>query len=176
MLGWFNASGWDVAGELPAYPKMILAGAQHTSNWDFLVFVGAIDRFGRFAHFMGKKALFRWPLKSLMLGLGGVPVDRSARRDLVQQMADEFAARDEFLLVIAPEGTRQATDRWKTGFYSIALEAGVPIVCGAPDYASRRVVLGPTIRPTGDYAHDMAPAFAFFRTATPKYPERGFIP
>lgn len=176
MLSWYRRTGWAVEGVLPSEPKFILAGAQHTSNWDFCVFLGAADDFGRFLHFMGKKALFRWPLRGLMFGLGGVPVDRSSRRNLVQQMVDQFAQRDEFLLVIAPEGTRSFSGEWKTGFYQIALEANVPIVCAAPDYPSRRVRIGPTIRPTGDYAADMAEAFAFFRASIPRHPAKGYVP
>ena len=176
MLAWYDRNGWTVDGTLPGEPKFVLAGAQHTSNWDFCVFVGAAAQFGRFLHFMGKDTLFRWPLKGLMNGLGGVPVDRKSRRNLVQQMADAFVARDEFVLVIAPEGTRAPTDEWKSGFYQIAVEANVPIVCAAPDYPSRSVRIGPTIWPTGDFEADMTEALTFFRGATPKYPDRGFVP
>ena len=176
MLAWYRRNGWSVEGQLPDLPKFILAGAQHTSNWDFCVFLGAADDFGRFLHFMGKKTLFRWPLKSLMDGLGGVPVDRASSRKLVQQMADHIAAHDEFVLVVAVEGTRGRTDHWKTGFYQIAMEAKVPIVCVAPDYPSRKARVGPTIWPTGDFEADMAPALPFFRAATPLHPELGFVP
>jgi 1-acyl-sn-glycerol-3-phosphate acyltransferase len=176
MIGWYRRNGWAPEGSLPAARKFVLAGAQHTSNWDFLVFVGTIDALGRRVRFMGKHTLFRWPLTSLMCGLGGVPVDRGARKDMVAQMVDQFAAHDDFILVVAPEGTRSKTDRWRTGFYRIALDAGVPIVCAAPDYARRRGVIGPTIVPTGDFQRDMAPAFDFFRSATPRHPERGFVP
>ena len=176
MVGWFKSRGWQAEGQLPPDRKFVLVGAPHTSNWDFLVFVGTIAAFGLKVHFIGKHTLFRWPLGSMMRGLGGVPVDRSESRDLVHQMADQFAAHDEFILIVAPEGTRGKTDRWRTGFYRIALAAGVPMVCAGPDYARRRGVIGPTIHPTGDYEADMAPAFAFFRSLVPLHPERGFIP
>jgi 1-acyl-sn-glycerol-3-phosphate acyltransferase len=111
-----------------------------------------------------------------MRALGGVPVDRSARQDLVGQIVAQLDARDEFILVIAPEGTRSFTTKWKSGFYQIALKAGVPIVAAGPDYPTRRGVFGPVIRPTGDYDADLRPAFAFFRTLTPKHPERAGFP
>lgn len=135
MLIWFCRSGWRAEGHLPPEHKFILVGAPHTSNWDFLVFVGTIAAFGKQVHSIGKRTLFRWPFAAMMRGLGGVPVDRSAPRDLVQQMADQFAARDNrdnFVLIVAPEGTRDETDHWKTGFYQIALAAAVPMVCAAP--------------------------------------------
>ena len=151
-------------------------GASHTSNWDFLVFLGAVHALGRQVHFIGKHSLFKWPLGGFMRALGGVPVDRKASQDLVGQIVAEFDRRDDFILVIAPEGTRSRTTQWKTGFYQIALRAGVPIVCAGPDFPTRRGVFGPVIRPTGNYADDLKPAFAFFRTLTPRHPERAAFP
>ena len=75
-----------------------------------------------------------------------------------------------------PKEPARATTKWKTGFYQIALKAGVPIVCAGPDYPGKRGVFGPVIRPTGNYAEDMKPAFAFFRTLTPRHPERAAFP
>jgi 1-acyl-sn-glycerol-3-phosphate acyltransferase len=176
MLAWFRGTGWRGEGQLPPDRKFILVGAPHTSNWDFLVFVGVAASVGRRLSFMGKHSLFRWPLRNLMIGLGGVAVRRGTSADLVAQMAAEFERRDDFILVIAPEGTRSKSERWKTGFYQMAMAAGVPLVCAGPDYARKAGCFGPVIRPTGDYANDMAPAFAFFRTMHPKHPDRSSIP
>lgn len=176
LLLWFRRSGWTIAGNLPPDRKFVIMGASHTSNWDFLVFLGAVHALGRKVHFIGKHSLFRWPLGGFMRALGGIPVDRSARQDLVTQVVDQFAAHDDFILVIAPEGTRSRTREWKTGFYQIALRAGVPIVAAGPDYPTRRGVFGPLIRPTGSYADDLRPAFAFFRSLRPRHPERAAFP
>jgi 1-acyl-sn-glycerol-3-phosphate acyltransferase len=176
LILWFERSGWTVSGTLPPDRKFVIMGASHTSNWDFLVFLGAVHAIGRQVHFIGKHSLFRWPIGGFMRALGGVPVDRNARQDLVGQIVAQFDARDDFILVIAPEGTRSFTTKWKSGFYQIALKAGVPIVAAGPDYPTRRGVFGPVIRPTGDYDADLRPAFAFFRTLTPKHPERAGFP
>ncbi|QDP20538.1 acyltransferase [Sphingomonas xanthus] len=151
-------------------------GASHTSNWDFLVFLGAVHALGRQVHFIGKKSLFRWPIGGFMRALGGIPVDRNARQDIVSQVVDQFNAHDRFILVIAPEGTRSRTKDWKTGFYQIAMKAGVPIVAAGPDFPTRRGVFGPVIHPSGDYGADLKPAFAFFRSLTPRHPERAAFP
>lgn len=176
LLQWFVRSGWTVSGSLPPDRKFVIMGASHTSNWDFLVFLGAVHALGRQVHFVAKHSLFKWPLGGFMSALGGVPVDRSAPQDLVSQIVAQFDAHDDFILVIAPEGTRSATHQWKTGFYQIAMKAGVPIVCAGPDYPSRRGVFGPLIHPTGDYESDLKPALAFFRTLTPRHPERAAFP
>ena len=176
MVALYRATGWRPSGALPPERKFVIVGASHTSNWDFVVFVGTIEALGRRVRFIGKDSLFRGPLGGFMRDLGGVPVDRSAPQDLVSQIAAQFAAHDEFALVIAAEGTRSATARWRTGFYQIALKDRVPIVCAGPDYPSRRGVIGPVIWPSGDYDTDMAPAFTFFRSLMPKHPERAAFP
>lgn len=176
LILFYRLAGWRAEGALPPDRKFVIMGASHTSNWDFLVFVGTIHALGRKVRFIGKNSLFRWPMGGFMRALGGVPVDRSAPQDLVSQIVAQFDAHEEFALVIAPEGTRSRTRDWKTGFYQIALKANVPIVCAGPDYPRRRGVIGPVIRPTGNYAEDLKPAFAFFRTLTPRHPERADFP
>ena len=176
LVALFRVSGWRASGSLPPDRKFVIVGASHTSNWDFIVFVGTIAALGRRVRFIGKHSLFRGPLGGFMRDLGGVPVDRSAPQDLVSQIVDQFAEHDEFALVIAAEGTRAATTRWRTGFYQIALKAGVPIVCAGPDYPSKRGEIGPVIHPTGDYEADMSPAFTFFKSLTPKHPDRAAFP
>lgn len=176
LLALYRRSGWRPQGALPRDRKFVIMGASHTSNWDFLVFLGTVHALGRKVRFIGKDSLFRWPLGGFMRALGGVPVDRSARQDLVSQIVAEFNRNEDFALVIAPEGTRSQTTEWKTGFYQIALRAGVPIVCAGPDYPHKRGVIGPIIHPTGNYQEDLKPAFAFFRAISPRYPERAAFP
>lgn len=176
LLSWYRRSGWTAVGELPDARKFIIVGAPHTSNWDFPVFLGTVHARGRRVRFIGKRSLFRWPFGGFMRALGGVPVDRGARQDLVGQIVEQIAAHDDFLMIVAAEGTRNRTTRWKTGFYQIALRAGIPILCAGPDYPGRRGIFGPTIVPTGDFDRDMAPAFAFFRSLQPRHPERSAFP
>lgn len=176
LMQWFVRNGWTVAGRFPADRKFVIMGASHTSNWDFLVFLGAVHSLGRKVHFIGKNSLFRWPSGGFMRALGGIPVDRSSRQDLVSQVVAQFDVREDFILVVAPEGTRSRTTEWKTGFYQIALKAGVPIVAAGPDFPSKRAIFGPVIRPSGNFAEDMKPAFAFFRTIVPRHPERSAFP
>lgn len=172
VLVWlYRRHGWQAVGTVPEPRRFVVIAAPHSSNWDFPYYLGLTDALGLRTHFMAKDSLFRWPMGRFMREVGGVPVDRSANRDMVQQMADEFARRDEFVLTVAPEGTRGAS-RWKSGFYQIALKAGVPIVCGFMDYGRKVGGLGPTVWPTGDYAADLARIQAFYTGITPRHPER----
>ncbi|QLC22782.1 acyltransferase [Parasphingopyxis sp. CP4] len=154
---------FTAVGTPPELRRFVIIAVPHTSNWDFPNYVGLTHELGLDTHFMAKDSLFKWPIGKFMRQVGGVPVTRDANRDMVQQMVDEFAKRDEFVLTVAPEGTRQKVAGWRTGFYRIAHGAGVPIVCGFMDYERRRAGVGPIITPTGDYDADMEPAFAFYR-------------
>lgn len=173
LLALYRARGWKAVGTPPADRRCVIIAAPHTSNWDFVNFLGLTQALGIRAHFMGKLSLFRWPMGGFMRDMGGVPVDRSGGHDHVAAMVAEFGRRREFMLTIAPEGTRGAVRRWRTGFYHIAVGAKVPLVCGLMDYRTKTGGLGPAIWPSGDYAADMAKIAEFYRSVTPKYPERG---
>ena len=168
----YHRNGWTASGQIPAPRKFVLIAAPHTSNWDFLNFIGLTDDLGITPHFMAKKSLFCWPWKNFLLDMGGVPVDRTGSQNYVQAMVDEFAKRAEFMLTIAPEGTRGAVRKWKTGFYHIAVGAKVPLVLGMMDYAKKTGGLGPAIWPTGDFKADMAKVAELYAKVTPKHPAK----
>lgn len=159
-------AGWGFEGQLPNRRKAVLIVAPHTSNWDFLVGVAAVFALGVRVSFLGKHTIFRRPFGPLMRWLGGIPVDRTASTGVVQQTVERFHAADELLLGLSPEGTRRKVSRWKTGFYYIALGAGVPIVPVALDYGRQTVRFGAELTPSGDLATDIRLLEAFFATAS----------
>jgi 1-acyl-sn-glycerol-3-phosphate acyltransferase len=172
LVTWFKFQGWTVEGTAPFPRKFVVIAAPHTSNWDFVYFLGAADGLNLSLSFMGKASLFRWPFGGAMRELGGIPVDRSHKNNAVDATIAEFAKRDEFMITIAPEGTRSKAGKWKTGFYHIAVGAKVPMVLGLMDYRRKVVGLGPAIMPTGDYDADMVELAKFYNACTPKFPER----
>jgi 1-acyl-sn-glycerol-3-phosphate acyltransferase len=163
--------GWRVEGGIPDVPKMVLIVAPHTSNWDFLtgLWVKIGMRMG--ARFVGKHTLFRGPFGVFMRWLGGVPVDRTAAGNFVEDTVRVLRESERMTLVIAPEGTRRRTDRWKSGFYRIATAAGVPIVLAGFDYPRKVIFFGPTIHPTGDYEKDLAEIQSHFEASMALRPE-----
>lgn len=175
LLFFYHLQGWKLEGGGPQSRRCIIIGAPHTTNWDFIFFAGATHELGLHAGFMGKDTLFRWPMGRFMREMGGVPVVRSSRQNYVEQMIEAFRTRDELMLVIAPEGTRKQARRWKSGFYHIAVGAGVPIVLGWLDYKTRRGGLGPEMMMTGDYSADMARIRAFYEERLPGHPQLAAI-
>ena len=173
LLAFYRQQGWRAEGTPPPGGRYVIIAAPHTSNWDFVYFLGLTQELGIDAHFMAKDSLFRWPIGGFMRDMGGISVNRSGRHDMVRAMVDEFARRDRFALTIAPEGTRSRVQTWRTGFYHIALAAQVPMVVGFMDYGRRTGGLGPAIMPTGDYRADMAQVAELYRHVTPRHPGRG---
>ncbi len=164
--------GWRVTGVFPNEPKLVLIGAPHTSNWDFVIGLAAAFSLRLGFSWVGKHVLFRPPAHWLFRWLGGVPVDRRASHGFVQQMVAEFESRSQFLLALAPEGTRKAVARWKTGFYHIAHGARVPIVIVTFDKARKAIHVGPVVTPSGDLSADLDRILALYaeRLGTPLLP------
>lgn len=171
LLWLYRWKGWDLIEVNPVPRKCVILGVPHTSNWDFVFFLGVAHQLGIKPSFMGKLSLFKWPMTRFMLDMGGVPVDRSKRANYVDQVVSEFAARDELTLVIAPEGTRGAISAWRSGFYHIAHGAGVPIVPAWVDNARMRGGVGPAIVPSGDFAADLARIAQFYHSVLPDHPK-----
>ncbi|WP_394730451.1 1-acyl-sn-glycerol-3-phosphate acyltransferase [Altererythrobacter sp. GH1-8] len=171
IIIWIYAwKGWKIEGGLPKHlKKYVIAGAPHTSNWDFVFFTGATEKEGVHPNFMGKHTLFQGIMRNFMFDMGGIPIDRTRRANAVEQVAEEFDKRNELALVIAVEGTRSSDGKWKSGFYNIARAAGVPIVPAYADNDTMTIGFGEPLIPTGNYGEDLLKLAEWFRSKLPDY-------
>ncbi len=155
--------GWRVEGVIPDLPKMVWIGAPHTTNWDGVLSLATLMALGIDASTMIKDSAFKGPLGWLLRSLGGIPINRASPKGVVEQSIDQFASRQRFVLLIAPEGTRDGADDWKRGYYRIAEGAGVPVLPAAIDYPGRRITFGPPLTPSGSYEADFEQLLDFYR-------------
>jgi 1-acyl-sn-glycerol-3-phosphate acyltransferase len=147
--------GWKLQGMPPTEPKYVLIAVPHTSNWDFplslaMAFVYRFDM-----HWMGKDSLFKGWRGPIMRWMGGIPIDRSSSNNVVAQTIEAFNLSDRLVIAVPPEGTRSRVDKWKTGFYYIALGAKVPIALGFLDYKRKAGGFLSAFYPTGDAEKDI---------------------
>lgn len=147
--------GWKIEGEVPTESHAVMLAVPHTSNMDGLLLVLLTRSIGLRSNWMVKDTWTKPPMGWLTKRVGAVPVDRSKSNGMVGQMVEMFAERDEFILMIPPEGTRGLTEHWRSGFYQIALDAQVPLIPSYIDYRRRRGGFGAPIELTGDRATDM---------------------
>ena len=168
---WLWCFGWKVEGSLPPSVKAVAIAYPHTSNWDMPFMLAISYRLGIRPSWLGKRELFRWPFGSFMRWLGGLPVDRGARTNMVAQVVERFQDIERLFLVIPPSATRHLATHWKSGFYYIACGAGVPILCTFLDYTRKVGGIGPPVIPSGNIPADMNTIRAFYQGIEGRYPQ-----
>jgi len=157
MIGrvYLRGAGWRIEGAFPDTPKCVIIVAPHTSNWDFVLGLAIVFGLELRASWLGKHTIFMPPFRRLLRWLGGIPVDRSASHGVVGECVKAFQGNDALYLAVAPEGTRKGVSQWKTGFYFIAMKAGVPIMPVAFDFADHVIHLMPVFNPSGKLEVDL---------------------
>ncbi len=165
-------AGWRIEMQDPGTSRYVVIGYPHTSNWDFMVTLLFMLAEGVPIRLIGKASLFRGPVGVIMRALNAIPVDRSKRNNLVDQVAELFAQHEALIIGISPEGTRRKSPRWRTGFYYMALKAQVPIVLAFLDYGNKVCGFGPSFMPTGDIEADFAFIREFYSGITGKNPDQ----
>ncbi len=171
LLYW--CSGWKYVEEIPKdIDKAVMIMIGHTSNWDFLYGIGCLDYFNRHARFTIKKEWIEVPLVGRFFKLlGAFAVDRSKKNSAVEQMIEEIKSWDKGYMIVTPEGTRRRVTKLRTGFYHVALGAGIPIILSYIDYKRKQSGLGQVLYPSGNYEKDMKVIYDFYSNITPKKPE-----
>lgn len=162
---------WHVATHADQPPRSLMLCYPHTSSWDFIYLKAAAWHYGLDINWLGKAELFRSPAGALFRALGGIPVERNSTHKLVESMVREFASRERLILCLAPEGTRQYVEFWKSGFYHIARAANVPLQLARLDYSGRRIEISPAVLLSGDVRSDMNRIRKFFAGSVGLYPE-----
>jgi 1-acyl-sn-glycerol-3-phosphate acyltransferase len=165
--------GWHTNAVLPeSITQAVVIVAPHTSYWDFVI--GRMTFWSSRLHIrvLIKKEVFFFPLGGLLRHLGGVPVARGKKNNLIDDVTELFRNDPFMVVVITPEGTRRKVRQWKKGFYYIAMEAKVPIALAFIDYATKTGGIGPLFYPTGDYEKDIVVIQDFYRGKTGRHPER----
>lgn len=167
--------GWKIHGEFPYHlKKCVIAVGPHTSAWDFVVGLAVRSKLKLYhLNFLGKAELFKGRFGFFFRKMGGFPVDRFSNNNVVDQVAEQFRIRDQFVLALSPEGTRKKVDKLRTGFYHIALKAGVPIVLAGLDFGRKEISFSEPFLPTGNMEEDFKKIIHFFADKEGKIPEYG---
>jgi 1-acyl-sn-glycerol-3-phosphate acyltransferase len=152
---YLRLAGWRIEGQFPPDSKYVLIVAPHTSNWDFTLGLAVMFELEMRVSWLGKHVLFKAPFRRLLRWMGGIPVNRSASFGVVGECVRAFQEAPALMLALSPEGTRKGVSQWKSGFYNIAVQAGVPIMPVGFDYREHKVQLMPPFHPSGDLEVDL---------------------
>jgi 1-acyl-sn-glycerol-3-phosphate acyltransferase len=162
--------GWKALGKRTDNQRFVLIAAPHTSNWDFPLMLMVVLKLELKLHWMGKSTLFMFPFGGIMRWLGGIAIDRSKHHGVVEQVVQQYRDNPQMVVLVPPEGTRSKVKEWKTGFYHIANNAGVPILMGYVDVAKKEAGLADFFYPTGNIEQDISAIREFYKD------KRGVIP
>ncbi|CAG36924.1 lysophospholipid acyltransferase family protein [Desulfotalea psychrophila] len=165
-------NGWKIIHTPMPKNKYLIIGAPHTSNWDFPLALLCLSALHLRFWWAAKHSLFHFPLGWFFRKMGGIAVNRRVRNDFLRTIKKEYNKREEFILAIAPEGTRSFTNHWKCGFYQIAIEAEVDIALAFLDYSTKTMGIGKIIQPSGNIEEDFEKIAAFYHDIKGKYPEK----
>ena len=170
-----GALGWSIEHRYPDVEKCVVIAAPHTSNWDFVLGIVAAKAIDLRPNWVGKHTIFRWPFAWFFRAIGGIPVHRGEGRNYIAQLAELFAQTDRLVLGMAPEGTRSKTDHWKTGFYYIARDAGVPVLMAYFDYPRKKVGITGKLHTSDDIEADFKKIREFYADHHGKNPEQASL-
>ncbi len=167
--------GWNTSARFPAgIKKCVIAVGPHTSGWDVIVGVLYRSAVGvSETKFLGKKELFNGPFGFVFRSLGGTPVDRFNKHNVVEQVVELFNRNEIFMLALSPEGTRKKVDKLRTGFYHIARGANVPIVMVGLDFKNKRLIISEPFYTTENQEKDLQKIIEFFAPIQGKIPGFG---
>lgn len=167
----YNLLGWKKTVTVDHPNKYIICIAPHTSNWDFLIGQLYAKAEDIKANFLMKKEWFFWPLGPMFKAMGGIPVWRSKKCSMTDNLAEQAKKMQTFHLCITPEGTRSLNPEWKKGAYYIALKAQIPLILYGVDYEKREIVCTKSFIPTGDIDNEMKELKLYYKDFKGKHPE-----
>ncbi|MGE5415725.1 MAG: 1-acyl-sn-glycerol-3-phosphate acyltransferase [Acidobacteriota bacterium] len=166
---YYRATGWRVEGRIPSdIPRCMIIGVPHTSNYDFGYARGLFYIIDRPVKYIVKEELLQTPLGWFFKATGAIGVSRDKSQNMVARMVELFESSENMCILLSPEGSRQSSGKWRTGFYYAALQAQVPIVLATLDYKKKTAYVGFSVYPTGDYEQDMEQVKEYFQGITPK--------
>lgn len=168
-----KAAGWRNVGEIPNISQAVVLALPHTSNVDGIYAIPSLFALDLKVSIMAKHTLFKVPVFAQLLNwVGVIPINRENKGSVLQASIDKFKTGEPLFLGLAPEGTRKYTESWKTGFYYLAVGAGVPILPVAMDYNTKEVRFLSLVYPSGDIKADLPKIYSQYKGVIPRHPER----
>lgn len=178
ILRWFfKVNGWQIDPQVPAsaLDKCVIIAAPHTYLPDMPLTYTALQLLGVDARITVADKYAFWPIKGPLQTMGAIWINRrtkTGRGSYIDTMTSLFDEYEKLCVVVAAEGTRSLRTEWRTGFYHIALQAGVPICLGYLDYDRKVAGIGLEVIPTGNMEEDMRKIMAFYVDIPTKHPEK----
>lgn len=158
----FKFIGWQVVGHLPENKNVMVAVGPHTSNWDFVVGMLFVIGWDARINWIGKHTIFKPVINKIFRKVGGIPVNRSAPESLLHDIKKVTDKYQNYVLAIAPEGTRKKVEKLKTGFIRISSQLQCDIMLAGLDFKRKMIVINEYFSPSGNFDADAITVREYF--------------
>jgi 1-acyl-sn-glycerol-3-phosphate acyltransferase len=169
---------WKIEGQYPhEADKLVIVVMHHTSNWDFPIGLLLRKKMGFNANFVMKSSMFKPPFGFIFRWLGGYPVERDPNKkkfSLTESIISLYRKEEKLTITFTPEGTRSKVRKLKTGFWTIAKEAEVPILYVDFDYSTKKIRIDKPHMAAIDFKEEYKKLKAYFSHSKGLYPEDSF--
>lgn len=176
---WFKLAGWKTVNTVKNGAGITIA-APHTSNWDIIYALGAAILFDVKIYFSIKDSWCRMPVMGrIIMWLGAIPIDRSTKGKGQVEQIKEFVNKHKearIYFLFTPEGTRGGVKGWKTGFYHVAQDTGLPIFLAKVDYRTKESGVFHSFQLTDDKEADIANIQESYKNISGKFPAEQYPP
>ena len=168
--------GWKIQleGDENTLNRCILVVAPHTTNFEYFLGYMTYWQLDKPLRVIIKDAHTKAWYGGIVKALGGIGIDRSKKNHLID-IISELYKKEDFSLVVTPEGTRSRVNKWRLGFYHMALKSNVPIVLAAGDFGTKTIRIGKKISvedlQTRSLESIMLEIQEYYKDITQKYPE-----
>jgi len=174
---WFRIFGWKTINLMPDGAGITIA-APHTSNWDVFYAMGAAIIFDIKIYFSIKESWCRVPvIGKIILWMGAIPINRSSKGQGQVELIRKFVERhkgERIFFLFTPEGTRGKVEKWKTGFYHVAQDCGLPIFLAMVDYQDKISGVFHSYQLTNDKDQDIKAIQASYSSICGRFPEKQY--
>ncbi len=179
IIYWFKLRGWKTTPSAPEGAGITIA-APHTSNWDIIYALGAAIINDVKIYFSIKESWCRVPvIGALIMWFGAIPINRSGNGQGQVKLIKAFVERhrnERIFFLFTPEGTRGKVDKWKTGFYHVAEETGLPIFLAQVDYRTKTSGVFHSYQLSGNKDADIKAIQASYSRICGRYPQDQYPP
>lgn len=163
-------------------PKKSIIVMPHTSIYDGVFSTMVYHAFFRKEHniYFIMKDEFGIPAKTICENFFPytriIPINNTTlqSQNIVNQVVQELKDNDNYILCIAPEGTRKLTSRIKSGFYYISKELDVPVVFFGINFSNKTIEFSPPRKMGNSFEVEKDWFGQMCKKYVPLYPENCF--
>jgi len=169
----------DIELQIDNLPTKLILISSHTSIYDFiigLIFYYAYLRKKYKINILMKKDFekFTKPILNLFENKINLISVSNKKQGLTDEICDKLKYNDNFILYIAPEGTRKCTEELRSGYWNIAKKLNIKVLYVGIDFSEKIIKLEKERDVLDDWELEKEIFINDCKKYIPLYPERCF--